>query len=100
MLPTRELRDHVTAVLDVPMTAAENCCVWPASSVELEGLTETEMPRAPEIGKIATANRTTKSVSAESLVIRPQNLNFISMYSSTGSHRLRVAIYKLRTALP
>src|SRR5260221_4407298 len=99
MLPNGELRDHVTALLG-PVTEAENCWVWPASSVELEGLTETEMRLAPEIGKISTANRATKSVSAESLVIRPQNLNFIRCLPLVGCYRVRIATCELRSALP
>ena len=39
--PTDGLMDHVTAVLPSPVTVAVNCCVCPARSVALAGLTET-----------------------------------------------------------
>jgi len=41
MDPTDGLTDHVTAVFDVFVTVAENCCVWDAESVAANGLTVT-----------------------------------------------------------
>jgi hypothetical protein len=41
MLPNEELRDHVTAVLDVPVTVAKNCCVCEAARLAVWGVTET-----------------------------------------------------------
>ena len=43
MLPNGELRDHVTAVLDVPMTVAENCCVCEAVRLAIPGVIETDI---------------------------------------------------------
>jgi hypothetical protein len=37
---------HVAAVLDVPVTEAENCCVAPVASEALLGLTVTTIPEA------------------------------------------------------
>src|SRR5579862_2935113 len=39
--PTDEESDHVTAVLDVPLTVAVNCCVPPGLSVTDDGDAET-----------------------------------------------------------
>ena len=43
-LPTPGFNDHVTDVLVVPETVAENCCVWPGASWLLPGLTEIAIP--------------------------------------------------------
>ena len=37
---------HVVAVLDVPVTEAENCCVAPVATEPLLGLTVTTIPEA------------------------------------------------------
>jgi hypothetical protein len=41
ILPTPGLRDHVTAVFDVPETVAVNCCVRPWPMLVEDGLTVT-----------------------------------------------------------
>ena len=41
MLPTNGLIDHVTALFVDPPTVAVNCCVLPAASVDVAGLSET-----------------------------------------------------------
>lgn len=45
-MPVDGESDQVTEVLDVPLTAAVNCCVPPGLSVTLEGVTETATPVA------------------------------------------------------
>ena len=42
------LHDHVTEVLVVPLTVAENCCADPTWREMLEGDTETETDEFPE----------------------------------------------------
>ncbi len=41
MLPVPGLKDQVTAVFEVPLTLALNCCVCPAFKLEVAGLAET-----------------------------------------------------------
>jgi hypothetical protein len=43
MVPNGEFRDHVTAVLEVPMTVAENCCVCEAVRPAVPGVIETDI---------------------------------------------------------
>jgi hypothetical protein len=45
MLPTGELSDHVTPVFVEPATLAENCWVWRAVRLTLDGETVTETGR-------------------------------------------------------
>ena len=40
MVPTAGLMDHVTPVLDVPPTAAENCWVWDPVRVAVAGVSD------------------------------------------------------------
>ena len=41
MLPTAGLRLQVTAVFELPVTVAVNCCVWPCPKLACAGLTLT-----------------------------------------------------------
>ena len=47
--PVTPFTDQVTPVLEVPVTVAENCCVFPACTEADVGVTETEMAAPPVI---------------------------------------------------
>ena len=53
--PTGDDKDHVTAVLDVPLTVALNCCVPPGPRVTLDGDIDTVIG---EVGAVALLNTT------------------------------------------
>lgn len=48
--------DHVTAVFVVPVTLAENCCVWPVSKDAVPGLIEIETVGAVVTVTVAVAD--------------------------------------------
>lgn len=69
--PVTPFTDHVTTVLDVPVTEAVNCCVVPIMTFEEDGATLTVIdgggggaelpppqPEAKPIERIAARNRT------------------------------------------